>query len=65
MNEGITIIPELAAIALDKSRQKQLRNFKSPVPMREISLVTYRHFIKKRLFEVLKEEILTAIKPCF
>jgi LysR family transcriptional regulator, hydrogen peroxide-inducible genes activator len=65
MNEGITIIPELAAIALDKSRQKQLRNFKSPVPMREISLVTYRHFTKKRLFEVLKEEILLAIKPCF
>lgn len=64
MNEGITIIPELAAIALEKSRQKQLRSFKSPVPMREISLVTYRHFIKKRLFEVLKEEILTAIKPC-
>lgn len=64
MNEGITIIPELAAIALDKSRQKQLRSFKSPVPMREISLVTYRHFIKKRLFEVLKEEILTAVKPC-
>jgi LysR family hydrogen peroxide-inducible transcriptional activator len=63
MNEGITIIPQLAALAMDKTRQKQLRSFKPPVPVREISLVTYRHFIKKRLFEALKLEILMAVTP--
>ncbi len=63
MNEGITIIPELAAISLDKTRQKQVRTFKPPAPVREISLVTYRHFIKKRLFETLQAEILMAVKP--
>lgn len=63
MNEGITIIPELAAISLDKTRQKQVRTFKPPAPVREISLVTYRHFIKKRLFETLQVEILMAVKP--
>jgi len=62
MNEGITIIPELAALALDNIRQKQLRSFQSPAPMREIGLLTHKHFIKKRLFEVLKEEILLAVK---
>ena len=32
--------------------------FKPPAPVREVSLVTRRAFVKKRLIEALKKEIL-------
>jgi LysR family hydrogen peroxide-inducible transcriptional activator len=61
LNDGITILPELAALDLT-SRQKQLvRYFKRPAPMREVSLVVHRDFIKQRLVEALKQEILKAV----
>ncbi|AFK03675.1 transcriptional regulator, LysR family [Emticicia oligotrophica DSM 17448] len=61
MNNGITVVPELAVINFDAKQKKQLREFKAPVPVREISLVTYRHFVKTRLLEVLAEEIKTGV----
>jgi LysR family hydrogen peroxide-inducible transcriptional activator len=62
INEGITIIPELAAKALSPKMQKGLRSFKPPVPVREISLVTYRHFIKKHVLDILEAEIIKQVK---
>ncbi|CAH0996268.1 Hydrogen peroxide-inducible genes activator [Emticicia aquatica] len=62
MNEGITVIPELAVINFDAKQKKQIREFKAPVPVREISLVTYRHFVKTKLLEVLAQEIKTGIE---
>ena len=63
MNGGITIIPELATVHFDKKEKEKLRHFKQPVPVREISLVTYRHFVKKGLLQVLENEITAAMKP--
>jgi LysR family transcriptional regulator, hydrogen peroxide-inducible genes activator len=63
MNEGLTIVPELATSYFDKGKKAQLREFKAPVPVREISLVTYRHFIKTRLLDALKQEIINGVKP--
>ena len=63
MNEGITIVPELATLNFDDVALQKLRHFKPPVPVREISLVTYRHFIKQKLLDVLSEEIKQNIKP--
>lgn len=57
LNSGITVIPELAMLNFSKARLKQIREFKSPVPVREISLVTYRHFIKVELLNMLTFEI--------
>ena len=61
INKGITVIPELAAINFDENRKSQVREFKAPVPVREISLVTYRHFVKIKLLEVLRQEINEAV----
>ncbi len=61
MSRGITILPELAVREFTKSQLTQLHYFKPPAPVREISLVTYHHFIKTRLIEALKEEILKTI----
>ena len=63
MNGGITIIPELATVHFGKKAKDKLRHFKPPVPVREISLVTYRHFVKKGLLQILEKEILSAVKP--
>lgn len=61
LHDGITILPELATIDMTVKQQQNLRYFKSPPPMREVSMVVHRHFVKKRLIEVLKQEILKVI----
>jgi LysR family transcriptional regulator, hydrogen peroxide-inducible genes activator len=60
---GITILPELALRNLSKTQFKNIRFFQNPAPVREISLVTYRAFVKKRLAEALKNEIIAALPP--
>ena len=61
MNSGITILPELALRDLTKLQLENIRYFKSPAPVREISIVTYRYFVKSHLIEALKKEILKAV----
>jgi LysR family hydrogen peroxide-inducible transcriptional activator len=40
---------------------KNIRYFKKPVPVRELGIVTYRHFVKQRLLDKLKDEILMHV----
>ena len=61
ISKGITILPELAVMDLSKKDQKNVRHFRSPEPVREISIVTYHHFIKQRIIDVLEEEIKKVI----
>jgi LysR family hydrogen peroxide-inducible transcriptional activator len=63
INEGITIIPELALQDLSETEMDQIRFFKPPVPVREISMVTYRHFIKERLVTAVNETIISSLPP--
>ncbi len=60
-NFGITIIPELTARLLTTNRHKRLRFFKSPEPVREISIIKHREFIKENLIRCLTDCILTVI----
>jgi LysR family transcriptional regulator, hydrogen peroxide-inducible genes activator len=60
-NDGITIIPELAALDMKGKQQNQLRYFKSPAPVREVSIATHRSLVKQRIIEALKKEILAAL----
>lgn len=61
LNDGITIIPELATLDMTTRQQQHLRYFKSPAPMREVSMVVHRHFVKKKLIELLKGEVMKVI----
>jgi LysR family hydrogen peroxide-inducible transcriptional activator len=61
LSDGITILPELASMELSGKQRGQLRQFKRPAPMREVSLVVHRDFVKKRLVEILKKEIIAAV----
>ncbi len=60
-NDGITIIPELATLDMFPRQTQLVRHFKKPSPMREVSLVVHRDFVKRKLVERLKEEILTTL----
>lgn len=60
-NRGITILPELATFDLKASQQKMIRHFKSPAPMREVSLVTASTFVKEKQLKALQEIILQSI----
>lgn len=60
-NSGITILPELAVLGMSTQERDFLRSFQQPEPVRKVSLATHRTFIKKRLVDALKEEILEAV----
>jgi LysR family hydrogen peroxide-inducible transcriptional activator len=61
MNDGITILPELATMDLRTSQLQLLRQFRHPAPMREVSLVVHRDFVKKKLVEIFRHEIIASI----
>ncbi|HSC37043.1 MAG TPA: LysR substrate-binding domain-containing protein, partial [Chitinophagaceae bacterium] len=61
LNDGITILPELATLDMTRRQSQLIRHFKRPAPMREVSLVVHRDFVKKRLIEALRQEILDAV----
>jgi LysR family hydrogen peroxide-inducible transcriptional activator len=61
LNDGITILPELATMDFSKRQQGLIRRFRKPSPMREVSMVVRRDFVKERLVQILKQEILNSI----
>lgn len=61
-NQGITIIPELSISGLNEEQlQSQVRHFKGKAPVRQISLVTYRHYFHKQKLEALRDEIQKSV----
>jgi LysR family hydrogen peroxide-inducible transcriptional activator len=61
LNDGITILPELATFDLRASQLQLIREFRKPAPMREVSIVVHRDFVKKKLVEIFKEEIISSV----
>jgi LysR family hydrogen peroxide-inducible transcriptional activator len=60
-NDGVTILPELATIDMTRDQLTQVRHFKEPVPMREVSIVVHRDYIKKKLIDLILKEIILSI----
>ena len=61
LNNGITILPELSLNDLTAEKMESVRYFQDPAPVREVSLVTHRNYVKQRLIEALKAEVLAAV----
>ena len=57
LGRGSTILPELSLNGLTSDQAERVRHFKSPEPVREISIVTHRNFIKKSAINALEQEI--------
>jgi LysR family hydrogen peroxide-inducible transcriptional activator len=60
-SSGATILPELALSGLNDKQLDRVRYFKAPEPAREVSIVIQRNFLKRRIIEALKNEILEAL----
>lgn len=58
---GVTILPELSLTDLSATQLQQVRQFHSPKPIREVSLVTLRHHLRRGPIEAMKSEILAVI----
>ena len=61
MNNGITLLPELSISDFSVKQLDRVRYFKSPEPTREISIVTHRNYLKRKLILALEKDILDAI----
>ncbi|WP_158861505.1 hydrogen peroxide-inducible genes activator [Lunatibacter salilacus] len=59
--QGITLLPELATFGLSSEEKIRLRSFDGEQPIREVSLVLTRSYLKKRQVELLYQEITAAI----
>ena len=62
-NKGMTMLPYLASLDFTPQEHKKVRYFGSPVPVRTIGLVVYKHFIKKQILHLLQKEIQSKILP--
>jgi LysR family hydrogen peroxide-inducible transcriptional activator len=60
-DDGITILPELAISEFGPDDIDKVRYFKFPEPVREISIFTHRHFVKKKLIKTLMDEIISNV----
>lgn len=58
---GLTIVPELATMTMTAEQRKRIHPFQEPGPVRQISAVTYRHFLKERALDRLCSTIIEAV----
>ena len=60
-SDGLTILPELAVMEFTKTEMNQVKRLKQPSPAREVSMVTHRDHIKRKLIKTLKEEVISIV----
>lgn len=56
-NSGLTIIPEMAIDELTEKQKRNVRPLKGISPVREVSLVTRREFLRERVLDIIISEI--------
>lgn len=61
--QGMTILPWLAVPGLSAKQQEAVRYFRSPEPVREISMVTHRAQLKKGIIDALREQVMLSLPP--
>jgi len=61
-NFGMTLIPHLLAKELQLTdKRKLIREFKNPIPKREISIIFQRSFLKRKIIHKIQEEIMKQL----
>jgi LysR family transcriptional regulator, hydrogen peroxide-inducible genes activator len=59
---GYTLLPWLAIMGIPAAeKKKKIRVFKAPIPIREVSVVYSRSFLKKSIIEALYKEIVSSL----
>ncbi|MDD3787172.1 MAG: hydrogen peroxide-inducible genes activator [Petrimonas sp.] len=60
-NEGLTVIPEMALEHLSDEQKKKVRPFRNSTPVREISLITRKEYLRERMLGIIKSEVQAAV----
>ncbi len=60
---GLTIIPELYGLQIDREKRQQIHSFESPAPAREVSILSALSGAKNQIVEALQNEITKAVQP--
>ncbi|NDW19470.1 hydrogen peroxide-inducible genes activator [Dysgonomonas sp. 216] len=60
-NSGITIIPEMAIENLTETQKRNIRQFKGASPVREISLITRKDFLREKVMKIIIGEVKKAV----
>ena len=60
-NSGLTIIPEMAIEELNEKQRRNIRPLKGVSPVREVSLVTRREFLRERVLDIIVSEIKESV----
>lgn len=61
VKNGITLIPELSLSTIDPKNMDMVKEIEGEVPIREISIVVTRQFLKRRLIDRLRYSILDSL----
>jgi len=62
-NSGLTVIPEMAIEQLNERQMQNVRPLKGISPVREVSLVTRKDFLRERVLNIIIEEVKMAVPP--
>lgn len=59
---GCTLLPSLAILGMSaREQKKKVRFLKSPAPIREVSIVYSRSYLKKSIIEALYKEVVASL----
>lgn len=64
-NSGLTMIPEMAIDHLTEEQKKNVRPMKKITPVREVSLVTRKEFLREKMLNLLIKEVKEAVPASF
>lgn len=60
-NSGLTIIPEMAIHELNERQKQNVRPLKGITPVREISLITRKEFLRERVLNIIIDEVKKSV----
>jgi len=62
-SDASTLLPYLSTIDLPKKDQRMISFFSEPMPFRSVGLVVHRHFVKRKVLELIHQEIMACVNP--
>ncbi len=60
-NKGTTLLPYIAVHDFSEQEKEHISLFTSPVPYRSVGLVVHRHFVKKKILEIMQKDIIKNV----
>ena len=60
-NDGVTILPEMAAMGLSEEKQENLRVFKNMTAVREVSLFVSKDYVRRKMLNAVIDIVKTSV----